>query len=174
MARVPTTWERRSESSAGACRRSNWSMSALPVTCASACSTTCIAAPRSRWARYGYRNTASSPATWWYRPTSTWSCQAAAWHGLFVFDPSLVFLVVDNMFGGDGRFHTRVEGRDFTATEQRIIQGLLGVLTFEYIRSEMNSQFANIATPSEIVVATTFRWNSAARTRTCTSASHTR
>lgn len=89
---------------------------------------------------------------------------------LFVFDPSLVFLVIDNMFGGDGRFHTRVEGRDFTATEQRIIQGLLGVvfreysrswkpvyeLTFEYMRSEMNSQFANIATPSEIVVATTF------------------
>jgi len=90
--------------------------------------------------------------------------------GLMVFDPDLVFLVVDNMFGGDGRFHTRVEGRDFTATEQRIIQGLLKVvfseyerawapvftLQFEYIRSEMNSQFANIATPSEIVVATTF------------------
>ena len=90
--------------------------------------------------------------------------------GLFVLDPNLVFLVVDNMFGGDGRFHTRVEGRDFTATEQRIIQGLLGVifaeytrswkpvydLSFEYIRSEMNSQFANIATPSEIVISTTF------------------
>ncbi|MQY51592.1 flagellar motor switch protein FliM [Rhodocyclus tenuis] len=89
---------------------------------------------------------------------------------LFVFDPNLVFLVVDNMFGGDGRFHTRVEGRDFTPTEQRIIQGLLGVvfheyerswkpvydISFEYIRSEMNSQFANIATPSEIVVSTTF------------------
>lgn len=89
---------------------------------------------------------------------------------LFVFDPNLVFLVVDNMFGGDGRFHTRVEGRDFTPTEQRIIQGLLGVvfaeyskswkpvygMTFEYVRSEMNSQFANIATPSEIVVSTTF------------------
>jgi len=89
---------------------------------------------------------------------------------LFVFDPNLVFLVVDNMFGGDGRFHTRVEGRDFTPTEQRIIQGLLNVvfneygkswkpvytMTFEYVRSEMNSQFANIATPSEIVVSTTF------------------
>lgn len=89
---------------------------------------------------------------------------------LFVFDPNLVFLVVDNMFGGDGRFHTRVEGRDFTPTEQRIIQGLLDVvfaeygkswkpvfdIQFGYIRSEMNSQFANIATPSEIVVATTF------------------
>jgi flagellar motor switch protein FliM len=90
--------------------------------------------------------------------------------GLFIFDPNLVFLVVDNMFGGDGRFHTRVEGRDFTQTEQRIIQGMLNVvfteygrswkpvhdLNFEYIRSEMNSQFANIATPSEIVVSTTF------------------
>ncbi len=89
---------------------------------------------------------------------------------LFVFDPSLVFLVVDNMFGGDGRFHTRVEGRDFTATEQRIIQGMLNVvfaeyarswkpvyeISFEYLRSEMNSQFANIATPSEIVVSTNF------------------
>mgnify|MGYP003618491896 CR=1 FL=1 len=89
---------------------------------------------------------------------------------LFVFDPNLVFLVVDNMFGGDGRFHTRVEGRDFTATEQRIIQGMLNVVFTEYsrswkpvydihfedIRSEMNSQFANIATPSEIVVSTSF------------------
>jgi flagellar motor switch protein FliM len=90
--------------------------------------------------------------------------------GLVVFDPNLVFLVVDNMFGSDGRFHTRVEGRDFTATEQRIIMGLLKVvfaeyekawkpvfaIDFEYVRSEMNTQFANIATPSEIVVAFTF------------------
>ncbi len=90
--------------------------------------------------------------------------------GLIVLDPSLVFLVVDNMFGGDGRFHTRVEGRDFTATEQRIIRGLLGVifeeyqrawqpvypLTFEYVRSEMNTQFANITTPSEVVIAISF------------------
>src|SRR5574343_381694 len=54
---------------------------------------------------------------------------------LFVFDPNLVFLVVDNMFGGDGRFHTRVEGRDFTPTEQRIIQGLLKVVFAEYERA---------------------------------------
>ena len=52
--------------------------------------------------------------------------------GLVVFDPNLVFLVVDNMFGGDGRFHTRVEGRDFTATEQRIIKGMLDVVFAEY------------------------------------------
>jgi flagellar motor switch protein FliM len=90
--------------------------------------------------------------------------------GLVVFDPNLVFLIVDNMFGSDGRFHTRVEGRDFTPTEQRIISGILDVvfaeyekawkpvfeIEFEYVRSEMNTQFANIATPSEIVVAFTF------------------
>lgn len=89
---------------------------------------------------------------------------------LFIFDPNLVFLVVDNLFGGDGRFHMRVEGRDFTPTEQRIIQRMLEVVfseykkaweavysvEFEYIRSEMNTQFANIATPSEVVVVTTF------------------
>lgn len=89
---------------------------------------------------------------------------------MMVLDPTLVFLVVDNMFGGDGRFHTRVEGRDFTQTEQRIIQRILGIvfetygkswepvypLNFEYIRSEMNTQFANIATPNEVVVAITF------------------
>ncbi|SDY39152.1 flagellar motor switch protein FliM [Nitrosomonas halophila] len=89
---------------------------------------------------------------------------------LIVFDPDLIFLIVDNMFGGDGRFHTRVEGREFTMTEQRIIQRLLEVvfedyekawksvhpIKFEYIRSEMNPQFASVATPSEIVVTTTF------------------
>jgi len=91
-------------------------------------------------------------------------------HGLFIFDPNLVFMVVDTMFGGDGRFHTRVEGREFTQTEHRIIQNLLSVvfesygkawesvyqLEFEFIRSEMNPQFANVATPNEIVVVTTF------------------
>ncbi|MEO1765853.1 flagellar motor switch protein FliM [Thiobacter aerophilum] len=90
--------------------------------------------------------------------------------GLFIFDPNLVFLVVDNLFGGDGRFHVRVEGRDFTPTEQRVIQRMLDVATseykkcwdpiypieFEYVRSEMNPQFANVATPSEVVVVTTF------------------
>lgn len=89
---------------------------------------------------------------------------------LIVFDPNLVFLLVDNLFGGDGRFHTRVEGRDFTQTEQRIIQRILSIvfecyakswepvypIELEFIRSEMNTQFANIATPNEVVVTTTY------------------
>ena len=91
-------------------------------------------------------------------------------HALFIFDPNLIFLVVDNMFGGDGRFHTRVEGRELTQTEQRIIQKLLAAvfesyskswepvypLEFEFVRSEMNAQFASITTPNEVVLVTTF------------------
>jgi len=105
-------------------------------------------------------------------PTNLNMVQAKPLRGtsLFIFDPNLVFLVVDNLFGGDGRFHSRVEGRDFTQTEQRIIQRMLGVvfeeyekawkpvfeLKFEYLRAEMNTQFANIVTPNEVVVVTTF------------------
>ena len=73
--------------------------------------------------------------------------------------------MVDNLFGGDGRFHTRVEGRDFTQTEHRIIQRILNIvfeayskswepvypIEFEFVRSEMNTQF-----PNEVVVAVTF------------------
>ena len=89
---------------------------------------------------------------------------------LFVLDPKLVFLVVDNLFGSDGRFHVRVEGRDFTPTEQRIIKRLLDLtlesygsawqpvhpLDFEYVRSEMHARLANIVTPNELIVNTTF------------------
>ncbi len=97
-------------------------------------------------------------------------CKPLRGTALMVIDPNLVFLMIDNLFGGDGRFHTRVEGRDFTQTEQRIIQRVLEIwfesyrkswepvhpLDFEYIRSEMNTQFANIATPNEVVVSTAF------------------
>jgi len=90
--------------------------------------------------------------------------------GLFIFDPSLVFCVIDTLFGGSGKHHFRIEGRDFSPTENRIIQRLLGVtleefskawngvhrFQFAHQRSEMHTQFANIASPSEIVVAMTF------------------
>lgn len=90
--------------------------------------------------------------------------------GLIVCDPTLVFAVIDSLFGGIGKFHARIEGRDFSATEQRVILRLVEVITAEYQkawkgvypleldyqRSEMQPQFANIATPSEIVVSTSF------------------
>jgi len=90
--------------------------------------------------------------------------------GLIVCDPTLVFAVIDALFGGAGKFHTRIEGRDFSATEQRIIRRLVEVISEEYKRSwqgiypveldyqrsEMQPQFANVATPSEIVVCCSF------------------
>jgi len=90
--------------------------------------------------------------------------------GLIVCDPTLVFAVIDSLFGGGGKFHTRIEGRDFSPTEHRIITRLVDVITTEYARSwqgiypleleyqrsEMQPQFATIATPSEVVVATSF------------------
>jgi len=92
-------------------------------------------------------------------------------NGLIVFDPTLVFLVVDNLFGSDGRYHMRIEGRDFTKTEQRIIKRLLNVvlecygeawkgvmpLQFNFVRSEMHGKLANIVAANEAVVTTTLQ-----------------
>ncbi len=91
-------------------------------------------------------------------------------NGLIVCEPTLLFGVIDSLFGGSGKFHTRIEGRDFSPTEQRVINRLVDVaaeeyakawkgvypLELEYQRSEMQPQFATIATPSEIVVSTSF------------------
>lgn len=90
--------------------------------------------------------------------------------GLIVCDPSLVFAVIDALYGGNGKYHTRIEGRDFSATEQRVIERLLECIIheykkawagiypveLEYQRSEMQPQFCNVASPSEVVVATSF------------------
>lgn len=90
--------------------------------------------------------------------------------GLCVIDPQLVYSVVDTYFGGTGRFHTKIEGREFTATEQRVIQLLLKEVfrdlaeawkpilevKFDFVGSEVNPQFANIVSPSEVVIVTSF------------------
>jgi len=89
---------------------------------------------------------------------------------LFTFDPNLVFLIIDNLFGGHGRYNTRIEGRDFTVTEQRIINRLLNLtlesyagawaavypVEFDYIRSEMHTKFASITGGNELVVVSSF------------------
>jgi flagellar motor switch protein FliM len=88
---------------------------------------------------------------------------------LVVLEPKLVFAIVDNFFGGTGR-HAKIEGREFTATEQRIIHMVLrnvfsdlheawahvAPLEIEFVQHEINPHFANIVSPSEIVVVTSF------------------
>ncbi len=90
--------------------------------------------------------------------------------GLLVCDPTLVFAVIEALYGGVGKFHTRIEGRDFSPTEQKVILRLVELITseyqkawqgiypieLEYQRSEMQPQFASIAAPSEMVVTTSF------------------
>ena len=45
-------------------------------------------------------------------------------HALLVMDARLVFLLVDNFFGG-GRFHAKVEGREFTPSETLVVDRVL-------------------------------------------------
>lgn len=88
---------------------------------------------------------------------------------LCVFDPKLVFIVVDNFFGGTGR-HAKIEGRDLTATEQRIVSLVLNhafndlteawrpvvPVQFEFMNMELNPEFATIVSPTEVVVISSF------------------
>ncbi len=90
---------------------------------------------------------------------------------LFVLEPKLVFALVDTFFGGGGKFHTKIEGREFTPTELRVIQLILNLaftdlqkawkpvmeVEFDYQSSEVNPHFANIVSPTEVVVVSTFR-----------------
>lgn len=88
---------------------------------------------------------------------------------LCVIDPKLVFIAVDNYFGGSGR-HAKIEGREFSPTETRVIQIILNQafkdlkeawapvlpVEFEFMNMEVNPQFANIVSPTEVVVVSSF------------------
>ena len=89
---------------------------------------------------------------------------------LFVFDPYLIFSIVDMYFGGDGQQQGKIEGRDFTPTEARITRLALDrvftglkeaweqVLPVDckYIKSESNPQFSCMATSREMMVVSSF------------------
>ena len=106
-----------------------------------------------------------------YVPTSLNMVKARPLRGtsLFILDAKLVFKLVDNFFGGDGR-HAKIEGREFTPTELRVVQLILAQvfkdmkeawhpileLEFEYFGSEVNPAMANIVSPSEVVVVSSF------------------
>lgn len=91
---------------------------------------------------------------------------------LFALSPELVFIVVDTLFGGEGRFNRiEREGREFTHTEQQIIKRVLEIalniyqnawadiyaIEAEYVRSEIHSKFTNItSSPEDIVLTSTF------------------
>ena len=89
---------------------------------------------------------------------------------IVMFEPRLVFTVVDNFFGGAGKYPAKIEGREFTPTEMRVIQLLLKQtfadlvdawapvmpVEFEYLNSEVNPHFANIISPRDYIVVSRF------------------
>ncbi len=90
---------------------------------------------------------------------------------LIVLEPILVSMIVDTMFGSDGRFKTVIKGREYTLTEQRIILRVLEIfldcyskswepvykVDFEFVRSESNINFVNITSPNEVVIVSSFK-----------------
>jgi len=91
-------------------------------------------------------------------------------HGLVVVDSKLVFAVVDTFFGGSGDKEAKITGRDFSAIEIRMTKSVvLSVLedlekawrpvhtvTTNFVRSEVNPQFAAIVPPTDIVLVILF------------------
>jgi flagellar motor switch protein FliM len=89
---------------------------------------------------------------------------------LIIFDTRLVFSLIECYFGGKGAKEVRIEGRDFTPIETTMIQKVVGVclddyaaswdrvhkLKMAYVRSEMNTQFATIVLPGDLVIVTRF------------------
>jgi len=91
-------------------------------------------------------------------------------HALMIIEPRLVFAFVESFLGGSGNRNIRIEGRDFTGIEQRLIQRivnqiltdlekawhLLQPVNVHYTRSEINPQFAKICEPEDVVVINRF------------------
>jgi flagellar motor switch protein FliM len=91
-------------------------------------------------------------------------------HAVMVIETKLVFNLVDSFFGGSGRGYIKVEGRDFTPIEQRLIVKVIKMaladlerawnpvhpLTLSYVRGETNPQFASVVAPTEVVLVVKF------------------
>jgi len=90
--------------------------------------------------------------------------------GVIMMDPKLVFILVDNFFGGDGSIHAKIEGREFTHTELRVIEKVVTMcfddlvkawepvmnVNYTYHNHEVNPHMANIVTPTEVIVVSSF------------------
>lgn len=91
-------------------------------------------------------------------------------HALFMIESRLIFNLVDCFFGGSGKSSYKIEGRDFTSIEYRVISKIvqmalkdmdqswepIAAVTFTFVRSEVNPQFATIIPPSDVVIVVRF------------------
>jgi len=85
---------------------------------------------------------------------------------IVVLESKLVFCLVDLSFGGSGTESFKVEGREFTDIENRLVNNILNIMldnlkeawkniqpiSLHFVRSEVSPQFATIVAPDDIVV----------------------
>jgi flagellar motor switch protein FliM len=91
-------------------------------------------------------------------------------NALVVLETKLVFALIDSFFGGRGAGAMKVEGREFTPIEQRILYKVVDAaikefslswqpvykLDFSYVRGEMNPQFAGIIPNDDVLIVVQF------------------
>lgn len=91
-------------------------------------------------------------------------------HALFMIESRLIFNLVDCFFGGTGKGSYKIEGRDFTSIEYRVINKVVKQVladldqawqpiipvSFLFVRSEINPQFATIIPPTDVVIVVRF------------------
>ncbi len=90
---------------------------------------------------------------------------------LLVVDSKLVFTLVECFLGGNARVRFKIEGRDFTTIERRLIQKVV-LMAFQdlekawqpvhpvkmhLVRVEINPMFVGVATPNDIMVVSRFQ-----------------
>ncbi len=92
-------------------------------------------------------------------------------HIMMVIDPQLVFSIVEIFMGSTTLGKSRIEGREFTSIEQRMIQRIVNSIlkdmerawqaiypvSMQYVRSEINPQFAKIVQDDDAVIVSKFQ-----------------
>ncbi len=91
-------------------------------------------------------------------------------NALVVLETKLVFALIDAFFGGVGGGAMKIEGREFTAIEQKMLYNVVAAalhelenawqpvyeLHFSYTRGEMNPQFAGIIPNEDVLIVVQF------------------
>ena len=90
--------------------------------------------------------------------------------GMLVIESRLVFSLIEAFFGGNGTGGAKVEGRDFTPIEQKIIEKVVNIALVDmakawkdvypikavFVRSETNPQGVNVMPPTEFLISVKF------------------
>lgn len=90
--------------------------------------------------------------------------------GMLVIETRLVFSLIEAFFGGTGTGSSKVEGRDFTPIERKIIERVVNIALADmakawkdvypvktvFVRSETNPQGVNVMPPTEFLVSVKF------------------